>query len=663
MNFSKLLIANRGEIACRVIDSARALGYASVALFSDADADARHVALADEAVHIGPAPAADSYLRVDRILEAAARCGADAIHPGYGFLAENADFAQACADANIVFVGPSPEAIRAMGDKALAKARMIAAGVPCVPGFLSERPEDQRDEVLIREAANVGFPLLVKAVAGGGGRGMRRVDAPAELAAALESARGESAAAFGNGDLMLERLVTGARHVEVQVFADEHGNVVHLGERDCSLQRRHQKVVEESPSPAVDADLRARMGEAAVKAARAIDYTGAGTVEFLLDAAGEFFFLEMNTRLQVEHPVTELVTDLDLVELQLRVAAGKPLGFEQDDVHLDGHAFEARLYAEDPYAGFLPQTGPILAWQPSEGQGRRNDHGIREGQSITAHYDAMVAKVIVWGRDREEALRRLQAALRDTVLLGVGHNKRFLLDTLAHVDFAAGAITTNWLDERLPLERPARSLAAAAIAATLLSESAPGPAGPAWSNSGVARSHLRLQVGDEIVEASLETSHAPEGGHRLQVGVQVGDQPAQALRLLETVGPRAQVEVDGHRFEVHAALNRQGELALEVDGIFESWRVAPPQGKASAVAGSDGRIHAPSSGKVLSVAVEPGQRVARGELLLKLEAMKIESSLLSPVEGVVTEVRASPDDQVQQRALLILIDVAASDAT
>ncbi|HKT54785.1 MAG TPA: biotin carboxylase N-terminal domain-containing protein, partial [Caulobacteraceae bacterium] len=417
--FQKVLIANRGEIACRVIRSARALGYQTVAVASDADDDALHAQLADEVVAIGPAPAGQSYLDAARLIAAARQSDVQAVHPGYGFLSENADFAETCAAAGIVFIGPSPAAIRAMGDKAESKRRMIAAGVPCVPGY---EGQDQSDETLLREGRKLGLPLMVKASAGGGGRGMRLVEALDQLPAALASARSEAKASFGDARLLLERAIVDARHVEIQVFGDTQGHVVHLGERDCSVQRRHQKVVEEAPCPVMTPELRTRMGEAAVQAAKAIAYAGAGTVEFLLDSAGQFYFLEMNTRLQVEHPVTECVTGLDLVALQFAVAQGAPLPFEQADVRLTGHAIEVRLYAEDPANNFLPQTGRAEVWIPPAGEGVRVDHGLCAGASITSHYDPMIAKVIAFGDDREMARRRLVRALGDMAVLGVVTN-------------------------------------------------------------------------------------------------------------------------------------------------------------------------------------------------------------------------------------------------
>ena len=412
--FNKILIANRGEIACRVIRTARNLGYRTVAVYSDADRDAPHVTLADEAVHIGASPAAESYLRFDAILDACRKTGADALHPGYGFLSENAAFAQACVDAGVVFIGPPASAITAMGDKALAKKRMLEAGVPCAPGYLGA---DQSDAVLTAEAKKMGYPLLVKAVAGGGGRGMRLVRSDAELQQGLEGARREATSAFGDGTLMLERLIDNGRHIEIQVFADAHGNAVYLGERDCTAQRRRQKVIEEAPSPVVSPAMRESMGKDAVAAALAVGYRGAGTVEFIVDDKLNHYFLEMNTRLQVEHPVTEMITGYDLVEWQLRVAAGDVLPAKQADITLTGHAIEARLYVEDPYTGFTPQTGTVLWWQPQRalhaplaapgvGHGVRMDDGIRQGSVVSPFYDPMVAKIIVHGRDRDDAIRR-----------------------------------------------------------------------------------------------------------------------------------------------------------------------------------------------------------------------------------------------------------------
>ena len=472
IEFSKILIANRGEIACRIIRTARALGYRTVAVFSDADTDALHGRQADEAVRIGPPPVQDSYLNIDALLAAAKLAGADAVHPGYGFLSENAAFAEACARAGLVFIGPPAAAIAAMGNKARAKALMEAAGVPCVPGY---QGPDQSDERFTMEGRRIGFPLMVKAAAGGGGRGMRLVTSADDLANALARARSEAASAFGSDELILEHAVPDARHIEIQVFADQHGNIIHLGERDCSIQRRHQKVIEETPSPAVSTELRAKMGEAAVAAARAIGYVGAGTIEFLLDQSGKFYFLEMNTRLQVEHPVTEAVTGVDLVAWQLRVAAGERLPLDQHEVRFSGHAIEARLYAEDPHKNFLPQTGTLIDWRPASGTGVRIDHGLAPGQSVSPFYDPMLAKVIAHGATREEARRRLLVALEDTVALGLTTNRSFLIAMLRHPAFAAGEATTAFIDRHFSagsdaMRRPQADLRTLALAAVLLFE-------------------------------------------------------------------------------------------------------------------------------------------------------------------------------------------------
>ena len=510
--FKKILIANRGEIACRVIRTARAMGIKTVAVYSEADADALHVREADEAVAIGPSAAAESYLKIDKIIEACRQTGADAVHPGYGFLSERADFAQACAEAGLVFIGPPPAAIRAMGDKAAAKRRMREAGVPCAPGYLGE---DQSDDTLTRQAHELGVPLLVKAVAGGGGRGMRLVHDVAELQPALAGARREALSAFGDGTLMLERLIEGGRHIEIQVFADAQGHCIHLGERDCTAQRRRQKVIEEAPSPVVSATMRERMGADAVAAALAVGYQGAGTVEFIVDAQLNHFFLEMNTRLQVEHPVTECITGLDLVEWQLRIAAGEALPLTQDQLRLHGHAIEVRLYAEDPYAGFTPQTGAVLHWRPDDalrGRGAgaamaggvRIDAGIAEGGSISPHYDAMVAKVVAHGRDRTDAIRRLRAALREAVLVGPKNNGRFLLDLLDSAAFRDAAMTTGLLDQwaaggHALLQRPqpgATDWAVAAAALALRGQSSTADASSGIRNRTSTNTNTSTSIGN-----------------------------------------------------------------------------------------------------------------------------------------------------------------------
>jgi geranyl-CoA carboxylase alpha subunit len=651
---TKLLIANRGEIACRVLATAHSMGLATVAVYSDADADAPHVAMADQAVHIGPAEASQSYLDAGKILEAAARTGADAIHPGYGFLSENAAFARACAEAGVTFVGPGAEAIEVMGDKARAKTAMEAADVPTVPGYRWEDQAGESLESLATEAERIGFPLLVKAIAGGGGRGMRRVDGPEDLEGALGTARSEAKNAFGCGDLMLERLVEGARHVEIQVMADGHGQVIHLGERDCSIQRRHQKVIEEAPSPAVSDELRARMGAAACAAAKAVDYIGAGTVEFLLDGAGEFYFLEMNTRLQVEHPVTELVTDLDLVELQLRVAAGGHLEMDQEDVELVGHAMEARLYAEDPERGFLPQAGRAVRWEPAEGEGVRVDHGLSEGQEITAHYDPMVAKVIAWGGDREEARRRLDRALSETTLLGLTNNGPFLRQVLSHETFVAGEATTDFLERELGApEIPLPEDHLAIAAALWLEDAVPARASGVWRSTGSATSHLKLAVGGEV--SSLRIGHSLR-----RVGVIDGDRSWQVLVLRRDPDGTARVVVDSVQRTVRWA--REGEvLHLDCGGGSRAYREAVAGGQERS--GGSGETRAPMSGKILAVHVAVGDAVSAGDALLTMEAMKLETKLVAELGGRVAEVRVGAGEQVQGGDLLVALQTEETEET
>lgn len=667
--FHKLLVANRGEIAARVIRTARALGYETVAVYSTPDADSLAVALADEGIHIGPAPVAESYLKIEALLAAAKRSGADAIHPGYGFLSENAEFARACAAANIVFVGPPASAIEAMGDKARAKAMMIAANVPTVPGYQGS----QDAETLAVEAARIGYPVLLKATAGGGGRGMRRVDVPELLGAAIESASSEARNAFGNGELLLEKLIEGARHVEIQVFADSQGNAIHLGERDCSAQRRHQKIIEESPCPVVSPHLRTQMGAAAVAAAKAIGYVGAGTVEFLLAADGSFYFLEMNTRLQVEHPVTEMVTGLDLVEWQLEVAAGHPLPLAQAQVQLSGHAIEVRLYAEDPAAGFLPQTGEILAWQPAEHAGLRVDHGllvgVGRGQRIGSSYDPMVAKVIAHGSTREQARRRMLLGLRDTVLLGPSHNKRFLLELLRHPVFVHGQVTTGFVEseagQALVSATPPPRPEAIALAAVLWLEARrePGHVRPgfpfAWHSAHHGSSMIELRCSDKpiIVRLRPETDLDARPSWRVE---QPGAH-AISLTILSDDGLHVTFVADGHRRVAQRAWTAEHELQLELDAITHNFAEhRPHEGAAASSDGADGNVRAPTMGRVLALFVDAGVQVEPGQRLLTLEAMKIESTITAPISGRIADVRVRVGDQVDKRQVLVTITQAES---
>ncbi len=629
-SLSKILVANRGEIACRVMRTAQRLGYRTVAVFSDADARAPHVALADEAVRIGEAPAAASYLDIDALLAAAKATGADAVHPGYGFLSERADFAEACAAAGLVFIGPPPEAIRAMGDKAGAKRRMLAAGVPCAPGYLGE---DQSDDRLTAEALSLGLPLLVKAVAGGGGRGMRLVRQAGELAAALAGARREATSAFGDGTLMLERLVDDGRHIEIQVFCDAHGHAVHLGERDCTAQRRRQKVIEEAPSPVVSLAMRAAMGRDAVAAALAVGYRGAGTVEFIVDAQLKHYFLEMNTRLQVEHPVTECITGFDLVEWQLRVAAGEPLPVTQDEIRFDGHAIEARLYAEDPYDGWKPQAGRVAGWRP-ERSTIRIDHGLAEGGEVTPYYDAMVAKFIAHGRDRADAVRRLTRALQDVPLVGLPNNGRFLRDLVNHPQFAAAQLTTTRLDEWAAagdalLQRPAPGEDAWRLAAALRA----GRAGA--RPASVAGFDVTLQC-----QGTTRTLRAPVAG----------------LRVLARDADAVRFELDGVQRRA-IAVDDGDTLHLVIDGgAFAFTEPSPFPTRDSAA--DPRRARAPVAGVVAHIAVAEGDAVAAGQPLVCVEAMKMEMWLHAAAAGTVKAVNVKVKDPVASGVVLVELELS-----
>ena len=636
--FSSVLVANRGEIACRVIRAARAEGCRAVAVFSDADAEALHVRLADHAVRIGPAPPAQSYLSIAGLVAAAKATRVEAVHPGYGFLSESAEFAEACAAAGLVFIGPPPAAMRAMGDKSAAKARMEAAGVPCAPGY---HGQDQSVSRFAAEAARIGYPAMVKSSAGGGGRGMRIVRAADELEAALRSASAEALSAFGDGRLIIERALLGARHVEVQVFGDEHGAIVHFGERDCSIQRRHQKLIEESPSPAVSTELRARMGAAAVQAARAVGYVGAGTVEFLLEENDQFHFLEMNTRIQVEHPVTECVTGVDLVRLQFHVAQGKPLPFAQSDLGLRGHAIEARLYAEDPSADFLPSTGRIVAWRPGGGEGVRVDHGLGSGAKVTPYYDSLIAKVIAFGVNREEARLRLVRALETTFVAGVATNRDFLINALRRPQFVAGEATTAFVGTGTA-PSSAQSRVAVAVAALLFVEGGGSPAPTAaWRESplrlsvdGVeSRPSVRRQGADWVVEFEGE---------------------ALPIRIVFRTDDEIRISRDG--VLAGAAYAREGdELWLDLDGAcrrFLDLTYAPPQLVDNH---SDGAVRSPVSGVIVDVEAKRGDRVRRGQPLATVEAMKMQYLILAPVDGVVIQTSAATGAQAQARAVLFEI--------
>jgi geranyl-CoA carboxylase alpha subunit len=662
--FSSILVANRGEIACRVLRTARDLGYRTVAVYSEADRDAPHTALADEAVLIGPAAVGESYLDIGRILEAARRTGAEAIHPGYGFLSENAAFARACHDAGICFIGPPAEAIGLMGNKAAAKRRMLEAGVPCVPGY--QGPE-QDDATLSAAAEEIGLPLMVKAAAGGGGRGMRLVREHRGLIEAFRLARAEALGAFGSEELILEKALARPRHVEFQVFADHHGNFVHLGERDCSVQRRHQKVVEEAPCPVMNTELRARMGAAAVEAARSIGYAGAGTVEFLLDEDGAFYFLEMNTRLQVEHPVTEWVTGLDLVELQISVAQGEPLPPGLADLPLQGHAIEARLYAEDPARDFMPCSGRVALWRPPAGAGVRVDAGIETGLKIAPFYDAMVAKVIAWGTSREIARKRLLRALRETALFGVASNRDYLISILEDEVFAAGRATTAFVADKAAslVQKPLLAdFSRAAAAAVLCCRAQAARSASAavrvsrpllnWSSSGLLTSHCLMESGGHEQRLTLTVS---DGVYR------VGDGERQlSVEVLQDDGSSAEMALDGtaHRVLYCAVTDTVTWLALADRSECYVNRLTRTAGPAAA-AGEE-RVTAPMHGALRAINVAAGDRVVRGQSLLVLEAMKMQHEVQAGIDGMVTSICREVGSQVAAGELILELEAVEPDA-
>jgi len=651
--FSSILVANRGEVAARVLGEARAAGMRAIAVYSDVDAGALHVRAADEAVRIGPAPASESYLNIEAILDAAKRTGAEAIHPGYGFLSENAAFARAVIEAGLVWIGPPPAAIEAMGDKARAKALMIKAGVPCVPGWQGEAQDREQDAAALKgEADAIGYPLLIKAVAGGGGRGMRVVRQSKEFDEALASARREAQSSFGDAGVLLEKFVERGRHVEIQVFADAHGNTIHLGERDCSAQRRRQKVIEEAPSPAVNEDLRARMGADAVAAARSVNYLGAGTVEFLLDDEGAYYFLEMNTRLQVEHPVTEEITGLNLVQLQFAIAAGDFLPLTQDDISLDGHAVELRLYAEDPLNGFAPQSGRI-AWFEPEDASLRVDSGVETGDAIGTDYDAMVAKLIGVGDTRDAALDALRAHLRDEPLLGVTTNRDFLLRLIDDDRFRAGEIRTGdldlWAEDRTGPFAPAETpFQAFAIAAALLAD----PGQPVLRSGSVTRFEIDLEAGGTIETVTVEQK--PGGG----VIVTRGEERCE-IAVLETFDGAVRLLLDGVTRILPAAYTHPGVLHLGLPG--QMVRIAEPSPVNRDPAADPSKITAPVSGAVAAVNVKPGEAVKAGDVLAVMEAMKMEMRLTADADGIVKAVHTEPGAQAASGAVLIELDLAAQD--
>ena len=656
-SITTLLVANRGEIAVRIMRTAKAMGLRTIAVYSDADANAMHVRVADAAVHIGGSAVGDSYLCADKILDAARRMGADAVHPGYGFLSENAAFSEACADAGIVFVGPPNGAIDVMGDKARAKRAMLAAGVPCVPGY---QGDDQTLATLTREAEAIGMPVMVKAAAGGGGRGMRLVHHSNDLASAIGLAKSEAQNAFGSSDLIIEKAIQRPRHVEVQVFADTHGNVVHLGERDCSIQRRHQKVVEEAPCPIMTPELRSAMGHAAVEAARAVDYVGAGTVEFLLDASGHFYFLEMNTRLQVEHPVTEAVTGFDLVEWQLRVARGEPLPAEQDDIELLGHAIEVRLYAEDPVAGFLPSTGPVELFYVPDLPGIRVDSGVASGDAVSPFYDAMVAKIIAYGETREDARLRLSQALRGSALLGLSNNRDFLIDVLGQQVFADGEATTAFIEDHygdfIAATPPTTQiLAAAAVIQHALDQAqADGMALSVsdelldWSSSGDLTFTRQYDVGDQ--HHTIRLNARGPGDYRVAV-----DDVSHDVYIDDITDTIATLCID-ERHEQYIYDSSDSETIRLADGVqtltlTDLCRV-PPE---SAEEASGGAVKAPMHGLLLAIEVKEGDAVVKGQRVGVLEAMKMQHEILAGVDGTVEQLAATPGAQIGAGDLILMI--------
>jgi geranyl-CoA carboxylase alpha subunit len=651
MPFFKVLVANRGEIALRIMRTARRLGYGVVAVYSDADRDALHVREADQAVRIGEALPAQSYLRIDAIIAAAKASGASAVHPGYGFLAENEDFAQACRDAGLVFIGPSPDAIRAMGNKAGAKDIMQKAGVPCVPGY---QGADQSDAVMLAEARKISFPVMIKAVAGGGGRGMRLVTDAAAFPDALRSARSEAQGAFGDPTVILERAIVDPRHIEIQVFGDRYGNAIHLGERDCSVQRRHQKVIEEAPSPKVTPELRARMGAVAVAAVKSIGYEGAGTLEFLLDTGGEFYFMEMNTRLQVEHPVTEAITGLDLVELQLRIAAGEPLGLRQEDVKFSGHAIEVRLCSEDASHDFMPQSGKMALWQMPDGV--RVEHALQSGSEIPPFYDSMIAKIISHGADRGEARGRLICGLEQTAAFGVTTNQGFLISCLRHPGFAKGEATTAFIgNHRDELLAPRANVnAEAALAALLLYVT--NPHAPPWrSGRSLAATFpltMRIDLGHGVHEVDIVRGR--DGGYvavidSSELRFEIDELGRDAIRFrTDGMMESAKFLRDGARLYV---LHRGATIAVR------DLTLAAPV--SAAAAGGDGKVRAAMNGRVVAVLVKPGEQVVLGQPVMTLEAMKMEHVHTAGVAGTVSSIDVAEGEQVTTGRIVVEIAAVA----
>ncbi|MEM7610741.1 MAG: biotin carboxylase N-terminal domain-containing protein [Pseudomonadota bacterium] len=659
MTIKRILIANRGEIACRIIRTVQKTGREAIAVYSTADAHAAHRQLADRAIAIGEAPASQSYLSIDAVIGAAKRTGADAVHPGYGFLSENAAFADACVEAGLIFVGPPASAIALMGDKASAKRHMLERGVPCVPGYQGNA---QDDNSLIAAANEIGLPVMIKAAAGGGGRGMRVVQDQAALPAALALARSEALSAFGSDVLIIERAIHAPRHVEVQIFADAHDNIIHLGERDCSMQRRHQKIIEEAPCPVVDDGLRERMGTAAIQAASAIGYRGAGTVEFLLDGEGEFYFLEMNTRLQVEHPVTELITGLDLVDLQIRVAEGEPLPLAQADVQLRGHAMEARLYAEDPARDFLPQSGDVAYFKPADAALARTDAGVRSGDTISPFYDPMLAKIIAHGSTRDEARRKLIRALECTALLGVVSNRDFLVDALRTPVFSAGETTTAFVDSEMSgAIAPALTDTDIAIAATVWFAHEQGLA-------LAASTHVATELLGWSSDASLSSTFSFLRDDNLHSVVIT---PSAARRCTVRIGEAGIdteiIHVDRQHADLIVADSRVCvDFALSANRLWFATRdrtiglALPDSTPVSEDDEQAERLRAPMHGKVCSVDVTVGQQVAKGDRLAVIEAMKMQHEIHARRDVLVSAIHVNVDQQISADQLMIEFDTASA---
>jgi geranyl-CoA carboxylase alpha subunit len=642
----KILIANRGEIAVRVIRTARELGYRTVAVYSDADANALHVQEADEAIHIGASAVGESYLVADKIINAAKQTGSNAIHPGYGFLSENSAFAKQCEANDIIFIGPGSDAIELMGSKRLSKIAMIEAGVPCISGY---QGADQDDAVLVEQAQEIGFPIMVKASAGGGGRGMRLVFEAKELLAQIKTARSEAENAFGSGELILERAVIEPRHIEIQVFADSHGNVVYLGERDCSIQRRHQKVVEEAPSPFVDEQLRQRMGKAAVDAAKSCQYRGAGTVEFLVDSNKDFYFLEMNTRLQVEHPVTELITGLDLVEWQLLVAAGEHLPLSQDEITLTGHAVEVRLYAEDPRDNFMPQTGTVLQWDTPVRDGVRVDTGIKTGQVISPYYDPMIAKVITFGKTRDIAIRKLASAIQDSNIIGVNTNKLFLQNILRHPLFIAGDATTAFIEQHfsadISMDVATPGVETIALAAMVYYQQGK-QAGNNWRSSSANGCSLILDYNETSYAVTLAESDN-------NFTVSVNDQSTSFTLVAIT---DSEFTIVSNNLRRRCAFVKKDTTVYLDDGnghfIFTDITHMP----AAAGGSGSGQVKASMDGAIVDVLVKAGDVVAVGQTLVVLEAMKMEHQLKAGISGVIEAVNTAVGQQVKSKQVLVVVE-------